>query len=86
MPSFVIRDIPEEKLTGLKKLAEKNHRSLQRQLHWVIDAVLEGRLDSPDEPVSKRVPLKERIHIIDRDGPATLPPITRDEIYGDDGR
>lgn len=36
MPQVLIRDIDNETLKKLKKRAEENHRSLQRELHVIL--------------------------------------------------
>lgn len=36
MPQVLIRDLDSEILKRLKKRAEENHRSLQRELHFIL--------------------------------------------------
>lgn len=36
MPQVLIRDVDDETLKKLKKRAESNHRSLQRELHYIL--------------------------------------------------
>lgn len=36
MPQVLIRDLDSETLKRLKKRAEENHRSLQRELHFIL--------------------------------------------------
>lgn len=74
--SILVRDVPPETLRALKRLARSHHRSLQGELHAILDRV--ARM-APPETEGPRLKL-----VTVRVGQATA--WNRDEIYGADGR
>ena len=75
MKSILVRDIPEKTLESLKSLAAYHHRSLQGELHSIL------------EEASRRAPAPEpfalALKTVDTGGRGTW---RRDEIYGDEAR
>lgn len=76
MKSLLIRNLDEQVLAALKRLAASNHRSLQGEvLHLLTRA---SRLAPGDEEISSL----ELITV----ATGRRKPFGREEIYGDDGR
>jgi plasmid stability protein len=76
MKSLHIRDIPIDTLSALKRLAKNHHRSLQGELHAILEVA--ARTAPPSEP-------KPLEWITVKTG-VSEPTWSRDEIYGTDGR
>lgn len=76
MKSVLIRDISDETLVSLKNLARRHHRSLQGELHFILENA--SRLDREDY-VSEELEL----YTVHSGSHSTW---SREEIYGDDGR
>ena len=55
MPDILIRNIDKEKLEKLKARAKKNNRSLQNELHEMIDAYTYNNLDEMRSIVSEAI-------------------------------
>lgn len=76
MSSILVRDVPPETLRALKRLARSHHRSLQGELHAILDRV--AQMAPPD---TKR----HRLDLVTvRVGQSAS--WNRDEIYGTEGR
>jgi hypothetical protein len=75
MKSILIRDLPEQTLENLKQLAAYHHRSLQGELHRIL------------EEASRRTPNLNsgsfKIKTVNTGMQGTW---SRDEIYSDDAR
>ena len=75
MKSILIRDLPEQTLENLKRLAKYHHRSLQGELHFIL------------EDASERAPRHNsgslRIKTVNTRNQGTW---SREEIYGDEAR
>ncbi len=53
MSSIHVRDINEQTLTSLKRLAKRHHRSLQGELHFILEKASEfDREDIMDEELN----------------------------------
>lgn len=76
MKSILIRDLPEQTLENLKQLAAYHHRSLQGELHHILENA------STRIPRGEPVPL--RLKTVDTGGNRGT--WSRGEIYGDDAR
>ena len=76
MKSILIRDVNQSTLDALKRLARFNNRSLQGELHELIDRAAE-MAPRPD------VPRELNIVTVDIGADTTW---RREEIYSDDGR
>ena len=46
MKSLLIRDLPEDTIASLKNLARRHHRSLQGELHFILERA--SNLDRED--------------------------------------
>ena len=76
MTSLHIRDVPPETLHALKRLARNHHRSLQGELHTILERA--ARMAPPDEDVRS-------LNLVTvKTGHTAL--WSRDEFYGPDGR
>lgn len=76
MSSILIRDIDERTLTALKKLADRHHRSLQGELHYILEQASE---------LEKSELLNEELNLITvHTGYSGT--WNREDIYGNDGR
>ena len=76
MSSIHIRDVAPETLQALKRLARIHHRSLQGELHTILERV--ARMAPPDETV------RTLSLVTVKTGHTTS--WSRDEIYGRDDR
>ncbi len=76
MSSIHIRDIDEKTLLSLKRLAKRHHRSLQGELHCILEKA--SALDFEDD-INEDLDL-----IIVNSGLKTR--WRRDDLYEDDGR
>ena len=76
MPAIHVRDVPEEILDALKRRAERNHRSLQKELQHILASVVRDSPHLEDLP-----PLK--LHFSNASSTSGW---SREEIYDDDGR
>lgn len=76
MSSIHIRDIAPETLRSLKSLARVHHRSLQRELHAILERAAQMAPPEGDERCLK-------LATVSVGSTATW---RRDEIYGRDGR
>jgi plasmid stability protein len=76
MKSIHVRDIEERTLRGLKRLAKTHHRSLQGELHVIIERA--ARM-APLEETEDTLPLVT----VNRGGKASW---RREEMYGPSGR
>ena len=76
MPAVHIREVPEEILEALKRRAERNHRSLQKELQHILASVVR---DNPH--LEELPPLK--LHFSTTSSNKRW---SREEIYSDDGR
>ncbi len=76
MPAIHVRDVPPALALALKRRAERNGRSMQKE----VLAILEEAALGPQQP-EPLPPL--RLHTVRTMGTGTW---TREEIYGDDGR
>ena len=76
MPSVHIRDLPKPVLDALKRRARRNHRSLQGELHAVLEDA--ARATPPTEELA---PLTLKLSTS-----KSTRPWSREEIYDDDGR
>ena len=76
MSSILVRDVRPETLRALKRLAKSHHRSLQGELHAILDRV--ARMAPPESEVRSLNLITVRV------GQSTS--WDRDEIYGSDGR
>ncbi len=76
MKSVHIRDIPDQTLLALKRLARSHRRSLQGELRDIL------------ERAARQAPPEEQEHDIDLVTVDTgrTEPWRREEIYGDSGR
>ena len=75
MGALHIRDVPEEVVEALKRRAERNHRSLQKELRYILLSLVRN------EPATELPPLKLKMSRVAGHGKWD-----REEIYGDDGR
>ena len=76
MTSIHIRHVAPETLHALKRLARSHHRSLQGELHTILERA--ARMAPPDEPV-------RALNLVTvRTGRTSS--WSRAEIYGPDGR
>ena len=75
MPDVLIRDLEESALANLKQEAERNHRSLQKELQLLISEKA-ARLENAQ---------KITLHFAAANRPTQVAD-SRDKIYGDDGR
>jgi plasmid stability protein len=75
MGALHIRDVPEEVVEALKRRAERNHRSLQKELRYILLSVVRK------EPAIELPPIKLKLSRATGRGKWG-----REEIYGDDGR
>ena len=76
MTSIHIRDVAPETLHALKRLARSHHRSLQGELHTILERA--ARMAPPDEAV-------RTLNLVTvKTGHASA--WGRDEIYGSGGR
>ena len=76
MTSIHIRDVAPETLHALKRLARSHHRSLQGELHTILERA--ARMAPPDDDVRTLNLVKVNT------GHANS--WNRDEFYGPDGR
>lgn len=76
MSSIHIRDINEHTLSSLKRLAKRHHRSLQGELHFILEKFSE--FDREDS-------MEEELNIITVSSHLNTN-WSRDEIYESDGR
>ena len=76
MSSIHIRDINEQTLSSLKRLAKRHHRSLQGELHYILEKFSE--FDREDY-------MEEELNIITVSTHLNTN-WSREEIYGSDGR
>lgn len=76
MSSIHIREIDSDTLHALKRLARSHHRSLQGELHAILERA--AKLAPPDEAA-------RRLDLVTVKTSHTTS-WSRDEIYGDDGR
>ena len=76
MSSIHIRDVAPETLQALKRLARIHHRSLQGELHTILERA--ARMAPPDESV------RTLSLVTVKTGHTTS--WSRDEIYGPDDR
>lgn len=76
MPAIHIREVPEDVIEILKKRAARNHRSLQKELRHILDAVVRN-----EPPVEQLPPI--RLHLSKAVTKGTW---SRDDIYDDEGR
>lgn len=75
MPALHIRDVPSDVLDALKRRAQREQRSLQGELRYLLTQIAR---DEP--PVEPRAAL--RLHMSE----AHEGSWSREEMYGDDGR
>ena len=76
MKSLLIRDINEDTLVSLKNLARRHHRSLQGELHFILEkASLLDREDYVEEELE--------LYTVNSGNNSSW---NREEIYGDDAR
>ena len=76
MTSVHIRDVSPDTLDALKRLARSHHRSLQGELHAILERA--ARMAPPDDDA-------RTLNLVTvRTGRTTS--WSRDEIYGPDGR
>ena len=75
MKSILIRDLPEQTLENLKRLAKYHHRSLQGELHFILEEV--------SERTPRHNPGSLRIKTVNTGNQGTW---NREEIYGDEAR
>jgi plasmid stability protein len=82
MPAIHIRDVPEETLAALKRRAARHRRSLQMELHDMLDRA------ARDEPPLAPLPsIREELNMArDVSTSASEDRWSREDIYGDDGR
>ena len=76
MPSVHLRDVPKPVLDALKRRAKAHHRSLQGELHAIIE---EAAFSAP--PAEGYRPL--RLHLSASQSQA---PWVREDLYDDRGR
>ena len=76
MSSILIRDIDEQTLKALKNLAEQHHRSLQGELHYILEKA--SALDTAG--ISDKEP---DLITVNTGNTGTW---NREDIYGNDGR
>lgn len=76
MKALHIRDISEQTLSALKRLAALHHRSLQGELHYILERAVEQ---------DKEEILGEPIHLYTVSS-GTNSDWSRDDIYDDSGR
>lgn len=76
MKAIHIRDIDERTLESLKRLAKRHHRSLQGELHYILEKAAE--LDK-DDLISEELSL----YTANSNSKSTW---SREEIYDDSGR
>lgn len=77
MKTLLIRDLPEETLAGLKRRAERHRRSLQKEVHVLLEEA------SRMQPVEEGEPERLRLRRVCTGGKGTW---RREEFYRDDGR
>jgi len=75
MKSIHIRDVPEDTLERLKRLAKMHHRSLQGELQHVLEQAAAIAKDLP----TRRL----KLHKVNLGGESTW---SREEMYADEGR
>jgi len=75
MKSLNIRNLPLETLSALKRLAESHHRSLQGEIHFILEQA--ARMAPPEQ-------LQPLSLVTVRTGRTST--WNREEIYGDSGR
>jgi plasmid stability protein len=76
MPAVHIRDMPEEVIEALKRRAARNHRSLQKELRYILISM------AHEEPiVGVLPPIELKFSDATQGGDWS-----REEIYRDDGR
>ena len=80
MPSIHVRNVPEEMLGALKRRAELNRRSLQKEIEVILASAVRDLL-----PGGAARSLVDELALA-RGVPASTDMWGRDEIYGDDGR
>jgi plasmid stability protein len=76
MPSVHIRDLPQVIVDGLKRRAKRHHRSLQGELHAILE---EAARATPD--LDRARPLD--LHL---SASKSTRPWTREDMYDDRGR
>ena len=76
MTSIHIRHVAPETLHALKRLARSHHRSLQGELHAILERA--ARMAPPDEAVRTLTLVTVRT--------GRTSSWSRDELYGPDGR
>ena len=76
MKTILIRELPQVKLLALKRLARLHHRSLQGELHAIIDRAIE---EIPQAQSAGEIEIKT-VRTGRSDG------WRREELYDDDGR
>jgi len=76
MKSILIRNISPKTLSSLKRLARINHRSLQGELHAILEHAVRTEISMPEEENLDLITVKTG-------GKASW---KREEIYGDQGR
>ncbi|RKX72962.1 MAG: hypothetical protein DRP60_12785 [Spirochaetes bacterium] len=75
MKAILIRDLPDQTLENLKWLAKYHHRSLQGELHSILEEVSERTPRRPSRSL--------RIKTVNTGNQGTW---KREEIYGDEAR
>ncbi len=76
MPALHVRQIPASVVEALKRRASKHHRSLQGELHAILDEA--ARAAPPPDGLA---PLK-----LKQSSSRRTDPWTREELYDDRGR
>ena len=75
MKSVLIRNLNENTLRSLKRLAEFHHRSLQGELHYILE---KAAMSVPENPAPSLKLTTVRTNSSSQ--------WNREEIYGDEGR
>ncbi|RKX74605.1 MAG: hypothetical protein DRP70_15915 [Spirochaetes bacterium] len=75
MKSILIRNLPEQTLSKLKNLAEYHHRSLQGELHYLLEEASERATGNG-----------QRLLKINTVNTGNRSSWSREEIYGDEAR
>lgn len=75
MKSLHIRDVAPQTLEALKRLARQHHRSLQGELHAMLERA--ARMAPPEQP------RELNLNTVDTGRTGEF---TREDIYGDSGR
>ena len=75
MKSILVRNLPEQTLSRLKRLADYHHRSLQGELHYLLEEASRLAPESGSE--------KLRIHTVNTGNQGFW---SREEVYGDEAR